>query len=124
VKVIRAANIRLHLAPPIRLRIDVLYLPFREISACKRQPSRTNGPFAARAHAEREQNVGLPCRVVGLIGSVAGDEAERQRMRCVDAAEAARRGRESISLLAGLVDQPLDLIDCDGLTSLGRSMTC
>ena len=43
------------------------------------------------AHAERKQHVGGARGVVGLIGAVAGDEPERQRMTGVDRAGAARR---------------------------------
>ncbi len=37
------------------------------------------------AHAERQQHVGLPGRVIGRIGAVARDQAERERMLAVDA---------------------------------------
>ena len=42
------------------------------------------------AHAERQQHVGLTGGMVRLIGAVAGDQAERQRMLAVDRAHAAR----------------------------------
>ena len=40
--------------------------------------------------AEGEEDVGLPRRVIGRVGSVAGDEAEGERMARVDDADTAR----------------------------------
>src|SRR5205823_6940164 len=43
------------------------------------------------AHAERKENVGGARGVVGLVGAVAGDEPEGERMMGVDRTRAARR---------------------------------
>ena len=42
-------------------------------------------------HAQRQQHIGLPGGMVGLIGAIAGDQPERQRMLAAHRAEPARR---------------------------------
>ncbi len=43
------------------------------------------------AHAERQQHVGGARRMVRLIGAVARDQSQRERVLCIDRAGAARR---------------------------------
>ncbi len=67
------------------------------------QPRRRNGEGIARdprtrgavveAHAHRQQHVGLPGGVVGLVMPGARDQSQRQRMIGVDGAEARGRSR-------------------------------
>ena len=68
------------------------------------QPRRRNGEGVAgnpgtrgavvEAHAKRQQHVGLPRRVIGLIMPGARDETKCQRMVAIDCAHAAGRSRD------------------------------
>ena len=61
-----------------RIDVDVDELGRRDRERIAGEPGARRA--VVEAHAEREQHVGRARGVVGLIGAVAGDEAERERM--------------------------------------------
>ena len=81
---------RIVAAELVMVDVDVDQLGVREVPGIARQPGR--GRAVVEARADGHHHVGAAAGLVGGIGAVAADEAERQRVGHVEAAHAVGRG--------------------------------
>ena len=88
----QAERNRIIAADLLRIDVDVNEFGRRNGEGVARNP-RTRGAVV-KADTERQQDVGLARRVIGLVMAAARDHAERERMMGIDRAEPAHRGRD------------------------------